>query len=887
MKKILILSANPINTKNLRLDEEVREIQAAWERALNREKFELINKGAVRIDELRRTLLDHKPQIVHFSGHGTGTNGLVLENNSGSAQIVSTESLSRFFELSKEQVECVLLNACYSETQAEAIFQHIDCVIGMGQSIPDNSAILFSKGFYDAIFGGRNYADAFQFGCNNIDLNNLSEFNTPTIKIRHRDFSPEDSITTQPYTPLFFIGTVVFGLIISLLGLFQLVHNNDSGLITHILLGFGLITFWLCCAYIYYPSSRIAGFNINFFRRFKQYKKLRRLALAGMVIIPLLGITGFYILELPTKNIIVLIADFETSAEQKNYGVTKRIFNKLDNAFQQSTDVKVQRLNKIITNRQDALSEGESHKARIVIWGDYDVTSTNTLLSPHFEVLQTPKGYLPTISSLEQTASISELNNFKLQLRLSTEMSYLTHFTVGLIRYTVSDWKQAITYFSEALEQGNDSNKALNQEIVYFYRGTSYFYKKDYDRAIADYNQAIKLDPNDAQAYNNRGISYFYKKDNNRAIADYNQAIKLDPNYAEAYNNRGNSYGNKKDDDRAIADYNQAIKLDPNLAQAYYNRGYSYANKKDYDGAIADYNQAIKLDPNYAHVYYNRGLSYFYKKDYDGAIADYNQAIKLDPNYAQAYNNRGNSYGNKKDDGRAIADYNQAIKLDPNYAQAYYNRGNLYGNKKDDGRAIADYNQAIKLDPNLAQAYYNRGLSYVNKKDYDRAIADYNQAIKLDPNYAEAYYNRGLSYFYKKDYDGAIADYNQAIKLDPNLAQAYYNRGLSYANKKDYDLAIADYNQAIKLDPNDADAYDSRCELYRIKKDYDRAIANCNQAIKLDPNLTDSYYNRGLVYKNKGNKDKAIQDLKKILQLNDDVELNQKAKQELKELSTK
>ena len=187
MKKILILSANPINTNKLRLDEEVREIQAALERAISREQFELINRGAVRIDDLRRTLLDNKPQIVHFSGHGTETDGLVFENTSGEPQIVSTESLSHFFELLKEQIECVLLNACYSEIQASAIHRHIDCVIGMAQPIQDNAAILFSKGFYDAVFVGRNYADAFRFGCNNIDLNNIPESNIPTIKIRHRE----------------------------------------------------------------------------------------------------------------------------------------------------------------------------------------------------------------------------------------------------------------------------------------------------------------------------------------------------------------------------------------------------------------------------------------------------------------------------------------------------------------------------------------------------------------------------------------------------------------------------------------------------------------------------------------------------------------------------
>ncbi len=208
MKKILILAANPINTDRLRLDEEVREIQAALERPRSREQFELITRWAVRIDDLRRTLLDYEPQIVHFSGHGKGTDsinlqnnseqlqhreayrvnslptGIGLENNAGQMQLVSTESLKNLFELFKDKIECVLLNACYSETQAEAIYQHIDCVIGMKSSIQDNAALNFSKGFYDATCAGRNYEDAFQFGCNNIDLNGIPQSLIPVIKIR-------------------------------------------------------------------------------------------------------------------------------------------------------------------------------------------------------------------------------------------------------------------------------------------------------------------------------------------------------------------------------------------------------------------------------------------------------------------------------------------------------------------------------------------------------------------------------------------------------------------------------------------------------------------------------------------------------------------------------
>lgn len=182
MKKILIVSANPTTTDKLRLDEEVREIQEGLQRSRSRDKFELITKWAVRPDDLRRALLDNEPQIVHFSGHGAGNEGLALENNTGQMQLVSTESLARLFKLFKDKIECVLLNACYSEVQAEAIYQHIDCVVGMNQAIGDRAAIKFAVGFYDALGADRSYEDAYEFGCTAIDLESIPESSTPVLK---------------------------------------------------------------------------------------------------------------------------------------------------------------------------------------------------------------------------------------------------------------------------------------------------------------------------------------------------------------------------------------------------------------------------------------------------------------------------------------------------------------------------------------------------------------------------------------------------------------------------------------------------------------------------------------------------------------------------------
>lgn len=186
MKKILIISANPKNTDKLRLDEEMREIQAALKQSKNREQFQTVTLLAVRVEDLRRALLEYQPTIVHFSGHGSGTNGLALENNSGEIQLVSTESLARLFGLFQSQIECVLLNACYSQVQAEAIHQHIDYVVGMNRAIGDVAAIEFAIGFYDGLFAGRSYEECFEVGCASINLQGIPEHSTPQLKARRR-----------------------------------------------------------------------------------------------------------------------------------------------------------------------------------------------------------------------------------------------------------------------------------------------------------------------------------------------------------------------------------------------------------------------------------------------------------------------------------------------------------------------------------------------------------------------------------------------------------------------------------------------------------------------------------------------------------------------------
>jgi AAA-like domain/CHAT domain len=180
-KTILFLAANPKNSTPLDLTREVKEIEEGLQRSQKRDKFVLEQVWAVTPGDVQRAMLDYKPQIVHFSGHGIGEGGLVLENAVGQAQFVKSGALAGLFELFADKVECVVLNACYSEIQALAIAHHIPYVMGMSQSVGDRAARVFAVGFYDALGAGESFEFAYKLGRNRIALEGIPENMTPVI----------------------------------------------------------------------------------------------------------------------------------------------------------------------------------------------------------------------------------------------------------------------------------------------------------------------------------------------------------------------------------------------------------------------------------------------------------------------------------------------------------------------------------------------------------------------------------------------------------------------------------------------------------------------------------------------------------------------------------
>jgi len=352
------------------------------------------------------------------------------------------------------------------------------------------------------------------------------------------------------------------------------------------------------------------------------------------------------------------------------------------------------------------------------------------------------------------------------------------------LKEKMGDWAGALT----------DANQAIaldpSKSYLYVSRGEVELHQGDFDGAIADDTKAVALDPTIVEAYIDRGWAKHQKGDLIGAITDYkeahephksvtggvderiadaNQKIALNPNDAWAMGLRGGSKALKGDLTGAIADYTQAITLDPKNTYRdyfYYSRGQVKEKQGDLTGAVADYTRAIALDPKKAEDYYSRGQVKRNQGDLTGAIADFSQAIELDPHKTNYFSKRGEVKFRQNDFDGAISDYTQAIAIDPSAARLYTGRGEVKEKKGDIDGAVADYSQAISIDPQDGYAFAYRGRVKAVQGDWDGAIADCDKALEWDAALAVAYYNRGLAKDKKGDHEGAVADYNQAISFE-------------------------------------------------------------------------------------------------------------------------
>ena len=252
--------------------------------------------------------------------------------------------------------------------------------------------------------------------------------------------------------------------------------------------------------------------------------------------------------------------------------------------------------------------------------------------------------------------------------------------------------------------------------------------EKKYDEAIAEYREALEIDPRLVLAWSNWGRILVLNKRYDEGIAKYQKATEIDPNFAIAWNNWGAALHDEKKGDEAIAKYRKALEIEPNYALAWDNWGDELYQGGKLDEAIAKFQKATEVDPDFAAAWSEWGLALYYEKKYDEAIAKFQKATEIDPNGATAWYGWGSALDSQTKYDQAAVKFQKVTEINPSDAAAWNNWGSALDHENKYDEAIPKYRKAIEIDPKLAVAWYNCGV----------ALEKLGRTTEADENFARA-----------------------------------------------------------------------------------------------------------------------------------------------------
>lgn len=342
---------------------------------------------------------------------------------------------------------------------------------------------------------------------------------------------------------------------------------------------------------------------------------------------------------------------------------------------------------------------------------------------------------------------------------LDAEARSAAHTLRGRLHYDKGEYEEAVLQYDEALRLAPDGAWALAC------RGDAYRLLSRYDDALRDLDRALQLDPDDTDALGSRGSTFRSLGRYVDALSDLDRAIALRPDYAWDHGVRGQVYWSLGRYDAAIADLDRAAELGLDAAWIRGARGEVHRLAGRYEEAVRDLDRALELEPDTAWVLLSRGSTHRLAGHRDLAIADLDRALRLNPDDPWAYAERGDAHRLAGRYDAAIADLDRAIDIDPEHVWAFHARGRVHRSVGRSEAALQDYDRAIELNPDAAWLRHDRGETRQDAGDHEAAIADFDEAIRLDPEMVTAYVNRGHCHLATGAYDDAISDYDQALRL--------------------------------------------------------------------------------------------------------------------------
>jgi tetratricopeptide (TPR) repeat protein len=236
-----------------------------------------------------------------------------------------------------------------------------------------------------------------------------------------------------------------------------------------------------------------------------------------------------------------------------------------------------------------------------------------------------------------------------------------------------------------------------------------------------------------AEYWYNLGIVYGKSGRYQEAIEAFKEAIRINPDYAEAHNGLGAIYGQSGKLQEAIEAFKQAIRIKPGFAKPHANLGTAYGKLNRLQEAIQALKQAIRINPDYAEAYGGLGLVYGKSGRYQEAIEAFKEGIQRKPDYAEAYGGLGFAYMSLRKYSEALEASKQAIQIKPDLAACHFILGAVYSQSGRYQDAIEAFREGIRIKPDDAEAHYQLGIVYTKLNNTSDALGEYTILKNLDP----------------------------------------------------------------------------------------------------------------------------------------------------------